>query len=128
MIVTLILIQLFDISIEGNPFKKGFPDKNYELLYEYKSYTAGVIIYERKNQSFFFLIVNAVAPASTRNAVGTATPLTPVFGLSAFEFEEPLFLLDADVVLLFDVAELFEVDAAVVFSSSFLISKEYGVV
>ena len=87
------------------------------------------MIYERKNQSFFFLSANAATPASTRNAVGTATPLTPVFGLPAFEseFEEPLFLLDA-VVVFFDVVDAAEADDAVVVSASLLISKEYGLV
>ena len=55
-----------------------------------------------KNQSFFFLIANAAAPARTRNAVGTAALATPVLGLSAF---------DEAVVLLFDVdADVVEFD------------------
>ena len=50
-----------------------------------------------KNQSFFFLIANAAAPARTRNAVGTAALATPVLGLSAFD-EAVVLLFDVDVV------------------------------
>ena len=83
-----------------------------------------------KNQSFFFLSANADAPARTRNAVGTAIPFTPVFGLFVLEFEleldELLFLLD--VVVVFAVVDVVVVvdDTVVVVSSSFLISNEYG--
>ena len=56
-----------------------------------------------KNQSFFFLIANAAAPARTRNAVGIAALATPVLGLSDF---------DDAVVLLFVEEAVVDVDFA----------------